>query len=144
MELLEKIQGRIKISATGCWEWQGAKTKAGYGTMTPSGSGKQQYTHRLMWELMIEPIPKGLQIDHLCQNHACCNPSHLEPVTHKENQRRSWAKGRKRKPKTHCKRGHAWTEENTYLFPSRQCRVCRVCLLNARRKRDLLRRKSGT
>lgn len=40
-----------------------------------------------------------MQLDHLCRNPACCNPSHLEPVTPKENTRRGnagkhWAEKR--------------------------------------------------
>lgn len=38
-----------------------------------------------MYELLVGPIPPGLQIDHLCRNKICVNPAHLEPVTHREN-----------------------------------------------------------
>ena len=30
--------------------------------------------------MLVGPIEDDLQIDHLCRNHACCNPDHLEPV----------------------------------------------------------------
>ena len=33
-------------------------------------------------------IPGKKQIDHLCNNRRCCNPVHLEMVTHLTNQRR--------------------------------------------------------
>lgn len=33
-------------------------------------------------------IPGKKQIDHLCNQRLCCNPAHLEMVTHLENQRR--------------------------------------------------------
>ncbi len=71
---------------TGCWVWQGAKLPGGYGTM--SRSGEQIYTHRYYYERAKGPIPAGLQLDHLCRNRACCNPDHLEPVTHAVNLQR--------------------------------------------------------
>jgi len=46
---------------------------------------------------------------------------------------------RNRRPKTHCPRGHEYTAENTYVYPSgaRQCRTCRALGVkegNARRR----------
>jgi hypothetical protein len=29
------------------------------------------------YELWVEPIPKGLQVQHLCNERRCCNPAHL-------------------------------------------------------------------
>jgi 5-methylcytosine-specific restriction endonuclease McrA len=31
---------------------------------------------------------------------------------------------------SHCKNGHAFTEENTYVRPSNGKRACRICLRN--------------
>lgn len=80
-----------------CWIWDGAlrstnTMRDGYG-YTWLGKGGQPdhrivYTHRLMYEYMIGPIPDGLVLDHLCCNTRCCNPKHLEPVTSAENIRR--------------------------------------------------------
>lgn len=50
--------------------------------------------HRFAYELMRADIPEGLQIDHLCSNPPCVNPWHLEPVTVRENVRRSFQRGR--------------------------------------------------
>jgi len=46
--------------------------------------------HRYAYELYKEPIPEGLQIDHICENKSCVNPEHLQPVTNLENQRLYW------------------------------------------------------
>ena len=66
-----------------CWIWTGSTNGCGYGET--SEAGKKVYTHRLMYERHVGPIPEGKDIDHLCRNRACCNPAHLEPVTRQEN-----------------------------------------------------------
>jgi hypothetical protein len=44
--------------------------------------------HRVAYELWVEqPIPKGLQIQHLCNERLCCNPAHLVAGTASENAR---------------------------------------------------------
>ena len=102
----------------GCWEWQRALTRGGYGSATLA-SGECRRAHRWVYESRIGPIPDGLQLDHLCRNKRCVNPDHLEPVTHAENQRRAAA------TRTNCKHGHEFTIENTYLNGGgRHCRTC--------------------
>jgi hypothetical protein len=84
--------------------------------------------HRFAYELLVGPIPEGLELDHLCRNHACVNPAHLEPVIHVENIRRgdTDAQGRCNRDKTHCPAGHPLDEANTYHNPHgwRACRTC--------------------
>lgn len=70
--------------ATGCWVWQRAKDQGGYGMSGKNG----KRAHRTYYEANKGPIPEGMQLDHLCRNHSCVNPDHLEPVTNAENQRR--------------------------------------------------------
>jgi len=113
-----------RIDAHGdCWEWTGCIHSAGYG-MT-SVNRKTSLVHRVVWEALVGPIPKKLQIDHLCRNRKCCNPDHLDLVTTGENIRRGNT-GRKNKIKTHCPYGHPYSGNNLKVNPngSRKCQAC--------------------
>jgi hypothetical protein len=118
---------------SGCWEWQGSRNQLGYGR-----SGKT-YSHRVAYEKAVGLIPEGLDLDHLCRNRGCGNPSHLEPVTHYENCRRG-----SQANQTHCVNGHAFDGDNLiWRFrrtgaPYRQCRQCTYD-----RARVQVRRKKG-
>jgi hypothetical protein len=115
--LPSNMTSKILVDAQGCWIWIGARTSRGYGSV--GVRGRAVSTHRLAYQLLVGPIAEGLQIDHLCLVKACCNPSHLEAVTPRENVRR-WTS-----TITHCPQGHAYDATNTFLKRgSRQCRVC--------------------
>jgi hypothetical protein len=112
----------LKVTKTEqCWLWT-ASTQRGYGAFAVR-AGKLIRAHRFSYELLVGPIPEGLVIDHLCRVRACVNPAHMEVVTMGENTARS----NRAKTQTHCKRGHAFSPENTYNRPD-GARVCRVCL----------------
>lgn len=68
------------VNETGCWIWQRYKDKNGYGKKTP-----YKRAHQFYWEQVNGPVPSGLELDHLCKNPSCVNPTHLEPVTSLEN-----------------------------------------------------------
>lgn len=72
---------------TPCWEWLHAASN-GYGHVFVPEKGQPMGAHRWMYEKANGRIPEGLHLDHLCENPICCNPDHLEPVTHTENMRR--------------------------------------------------------
>ena len=73
-----------------CWTWlPPTDPTTGYGRLNIGGrDGRNIYAHRFSYDLLVGPIPDGLQIDHLCRVRACVNPQHLEPVTIGENVRR--------------------------------------------------------
>ncbi len=117
-----------KGSKDECWEWKGSKFVAGYGKLD-YGPGKtriQLLAHRYSYNHFVGEIPKGLVIDHLCENRACINPNHLEPTTIVDNVQRTYdRKGLKRSSSSprirfiggKCKYGH--------LLEGRNVTVCK-------------------
>lgn len=123
--LRAKLLGKITVDSTGCWIWKGPSDVDGYGKM--SALGRSDRTHRVSYAIHVGPIPRHLCIDHLCRNRLCCNPLHLECVTHKVNLLRGEGIAAKCARATHCPKGHAYDDTNTYLRPQggRDCRICR-------------------
>ena len=111
----------------GCWLWLGGKRADGYGRFTMNGY--RYYAHRLSYQMTAGEIPDGLGLDHLCRNTSCVNPTHLEPVTQKENVLRGMGIMAMEARQTHCIHGHEFTMDNIYTYskqPSqRKCRICR-------------------
>jgi len=122
---LDKFLEHVGDMGEGCWEWQGyfGGGKSGlYGRFIYESVGthnKRQAAHRWIYRQVVEEVPEEMVLDHLCHNHRCVNPDHLEIVTQTENNRR--AKG------SSCCRGHPLSGDNLYLTPNgrRQCRECR-------------------
>jgi hypothetical protein len=81
--------------------------------------------HRAAYEFTIGPIPAGLQIDHLCRNRACVNPSHLEAVTAAENTLRGESVSAVEARRMNCPAGHPYLGENLRIY--RGMRYCRAC-----------------
>jgi HNH endonuclease len=95
--------------------------------------GKKRLVHRVVYELMKGPIPNGMTLDHLCRVEPCINTDHLEPVSMKTNIRRGDGLAGRNARKTHCRNGHPFSIENTYIYPNgnRSCRICGRAMSNA-------------
>jgi len=141
MEANIRFWRNVNKIPNGCWEWLASRSGNGYGGFYLSG--RKVKAHRFAYETLIGIIPEGLEIDHLCRNRKCVNPSHMELVTRSENIRRGLLPeiGRQyQQSKTCCPKGHPYDDKNTYLRrdrPGRECRICRGqairrCLENAR------------
>ena len=78
------IWSNLERQDNGCWNFNGHMRGNGYRGMVYKG--KQQYVHRVVWQLFnSRPIPKGMCVLHKCDNRICCNPKHLYIGNHKDN-----------------------------------------------------------
>lgn len=125
----DDILSRIK-KVNGCWEWQGRNNGVNYGQF--SEGRKNIRAHRRSYEIFKGPIPTGLQLDHLCRNRICVNPSHLEAVTGKVNILRGTAPSAFHAKATHCPYGHPYAGDNLKLTYKKKSntywRGCHTCL----------------
>jgi len=113
-----------------CWLFTGPANP--YGRIDRSS---ERYAHRLGWKLFHGPIPDGMELHHRCGVHACWNPDHLMIVTHAENM--AYVRNT---VKSHCKRGHALSDENLRVGPNGE-RLCRAC--NAENQRSFRTRQAA-
>lgn len=79
-----RIARYLKRAESGCLVWTGGRIPSGYGRVWDGE--KQIYAHRAVWSLHNGLIPDGMQVDHLCHNHSCCEITHLRLTSHGENQ----------------------------------------------------------
>lgn len=122
----ERMWAKFQRDENGCWLWTGCIMATGYGQVNLGGrSAGLSVAHRAMYELIVGPVPPGLDLDHLCRVRHCVNPSHLEPVTRRVNLLRGETVTAANAAKTHCPQGHAYDEANTIRYEGkRQCRIC--------------------
>jgi len=118
-----------------CWIWHGAIIKnSGYGQVRLPG-GRCTTAHRAALEVLDhhDPVPREMDVDHLCRNKLCVRPSHLEVVSPTENRKRQGS------AVTHCPRGHEYNKENTRINKTKTgfCRKCKACeLISNRTQRE--------
>lgn len=119
-DLPAALATRISVTRSGCWDWTGHLNHKGYGHVYFQGS--TQRTHRVTYELLVAPIPAGLELHHTCERECCVNPAHLEVCTtlYNVNQKANVNK-------THCAHGHELTEENTRVQVDKLGHIHRSC-----------------
>ncbi len=98
-EIISRIYERVEVQDLGfvvdsqpspCHIWTGPDSGigrgGGYGRM--SLNSQTVAVHLVVYTHYFGYIPGKKQVDHKCNNRLCCNPAHLELVSHKTNQRR--------------------------------------------------------
>ena len=142
MELLAKAQvlpatlparfrKRVKLDPeSDCWLWTGAGQGTGYGVYKATSGEPWSMAHRVAYEILVGPIPKGLYLDHRCRVRNCVNPAHLEPVTTRTNTLRGNSPPAVNARKVFCIRGHPLFGANLHRkirngWPIRECRACK-------------------
>jgi HNH endonuclease len=90
--MLAKIDTRP--DSRGCIHWIGARHKRGYGNIN-IGNRVTKLSHRVIYEMLVGPIPKGLLVCHHCDTPSCVNPNHLFIGTQVDNMADMDAKGRR-------------------------------------------------
>ncbi len=90
MKSLDDLRSYLSIprDGHGCWVWNGGVDTRGYGQL--NWNGRTVRAHRVAYELMVGPIPRGtgyhgICVRHSCDNKLCCNPDHLVLGTHADN-----------------------------------------------------------
>jgi HNH endonuclease len=127
------LHGPLRVDDAPCWNFDKPSKSTGYGQFSV-GRQKGLLAHRVAYELWYGEIPAGTEVDHVCRNRACCNPAHLEAVTHRVNTLRGAAPSAVNAVKTECGNGHKFTSANTYI-DKRGSRCCRACARDKRRRR---------
>lgn len=129
MTATERFWGKVEKTET-CWLWTAHIDRPGYGHLQVDGRSVR--AHRFAYELLVGPIPPGLDLDHFRMNpgprhapcaKACVNPTHLEPVTRGENSLRGVGFFAANARKTHCIHGHSLADAYVYAG-RRDCREC--------------------
>ena len=101
MELQEYLVERTQVGDdTECWEWQLSVGSHGYGQ--GAWEGEVRTAHSLWWQAVKGERYRGndaeaITLHHVCHNKRCCNPSHLEAITNRENARMNSSRRQ-----THC------------------------------------------
>lgn len=149
--LPKRIRDKIRYSEAGCWEWTAALSTQGYGHVF--WQGRVQESHRVVYSVLVDSIPDGLVLDHLCHTSACrkrgkecphrrCqNPAHVRVVSQGINALRSDSPPALNAIKDACDNGHEYTPETVIIDgEARRCKLCRRDTDKRRRPRGVPRK----
>lgn len=121
---IERFLGQVRFLPNGCWEWLGRKDKDGYGIATRVYGTRR--AHRIAFFMATGQLPKLL--DHMvCDFEACVNPHHCTPSNDRRNVLRGRGPTAINARKTHCDRGHPFTERDWRFVQGGWARRCREC-----------------
>lgn len=128
----ERLLRAIVVNpTTGCWLYSGSIARDGYGKMNGGlEDPSETLAHRISFKVFVGPIPDGCEIDHKCKTRGCVRPEHLQAIPHSLNVGLGdYITNHHNRVKTHCKRGHEFTTENTIQnrWGQKVTRKCRVC-----------------
>lgn len=113
------------------------KGRSGYPqfTLTKDNKPKTITLHRLM-ALTFLPNPEGYPlVRHLNDDPLDNRVENLAWGTASENSFDSYKNGKRPSYGTHCKHGHEFTPENTYVVPGTKYRHCKICAREAQRRK---------
>lgn len=130
--IFHRFKTKVQIGEN-CWRWTSAIQSEGYGVL--SISKKTFYAHRLSVKFSGREIPNGEEVDHLCRNRWCVNPSHLDVVTHQTNVLRGNSPCAETIRRGRCKNGHALIGANIYVRKDGMGKQCKECSDNRNRQR---------
>lgn len=117
----EAFWKRVK-KQDGCWDWQGATSSTGYGSLT--FHGRAATAHRvaaflsgLVSDIQAPKNRRGLGfILHSCDNRRCCNPAHMKVGTYADNQLEAYARQRRKAYKGEAHANAKQTKESVVLI----------------------------
>jgi hypothetical protein len=137
---LQVFAAKLEVADNGCWHWTGYLAPTKYGMTKIQGIGVN--THRFSYLAFVGTIPDGMHLDHACHTEAikrqecaggeeclhrrCANPSHLKPVTPRDNVLTSLSWAAEHAKRATCVNGHELEGDALYVRPSggRACYQC--------------------